>query len=138
MIVEDSETDALLFRSAMEEANIINPLVHCPSYDDAVQYLQGWGKYTDRKTHPLPLILFLDIYMPGKTGFDLLEWLRENETTKGLVVIMMSGSASEADIAQSYARGANSYLLKPSSREELVKTLQHFRIFWIELNQYGF
>src|SRR5258708_38312989 len=117
MIVDDSESDALLFRTALEEAAIVNPLVHCSSYDEAVQYLTGWGKYTDRKTHPFPLILFLDIHMPGKTGFDLLEWLRENETTKRLVVIMMSGSASQADIARSYARGANSYLLKATSRE---------------------
>jgi CheY-like chemotaxis protein len=102
-----------------------------------VQYLTGWGKYHDRKAYPLPLILFLDINMPGKTGFDLLEWLRESEKTKKLVVIMMSGSASQADIAHSYAKGANSYLLKPTSREELVKTLQHFRVFWIELNQYA-
>jgi CheY-like chemotaxis protein len=138
MIVDDSEADALLFRTALEEAGVVNPLVHCSSYDDAVQYLTGWGKYSDRKTHPFPFILFLDINMPGKTGFDLLEWLRENETTKRLVVLMMSSSASQADIAQSYARGANSYLLKPSSREELVKTLQHFRIYWIELNQYAY
>jgi CheY-like chemotaxis protein len=138
MIVDDSETDALLFRTALEEADIVNPLVHCPSYEEAVYYLTGWGKYSDRKTYRFPLILFLDIHMPGKTGFDLLEWLRANETTKGLVVIMMSGSASQADIAQSYARGANSYLLKPSSREDLVKTLQHFRVFWIELNQYAY
>jgi CheY-like chemotaxis protein len=138
MIVDDSETDAHLFRTALEEANIINPLVHCSSYEEAVHYFIGWGKYNDRKAHPLPLILFLDIYMPGKTGFDLLEWLRENEATKRLVVIMMSGSASQTDISQSYARGANSYLLKPNSREELVKLLQHFRVFWIELNQYAF
>ncbi|HEX2851828.1 MAG TPA: response regulator [Opitutaceae bacterium] len=138
MIVDDSEADALLFRTALEEANIINPLVHCASYDDAVQYLTGWGKYHDRKAHPLPLFLFLDIYMPGKTGFDLLEWVRENEKTKRLIVLMMSGSASQKDIAQSYARGANSYLLKPSSRAELIKTLEHFRVFWIELNQYAY
>jgi CheY-like chemotaxis protein len=137
MIVDDSETDAFLFRTALEEADIINPLAHCSSYDAAVQYLTGWGKYFDRKTYPLPLFLFLDIYMPGKTGFDLLDWLRANESTKRLVVIMMSGSASQADIANSYARGAHSYLLKPNSREDLVKMLQHFRVFWIELNQYA-
>lgn len=138
MIVDDSERDALLFRTALEEADIVNPLLHCSSYDEAVQYLQGWGKYSDRKTYRLPLILFLDIHMPGKTGFDLLEWLRENEATKRVVVIMMSGSASQTDIARSYAKGANSYLLKPSTQAELVKTLQHFRVFWIELNQYAF
>jgi CheY-like chemotaxis protein len=138
MIVDDSEADALLFRSALEEANIINPLAHCPSYAEAVQYLTGWGKYSDRKTYPFPLILFLDINMPGKTGFDLLDWLRENEMTKRLIVIMMSGSNAQADIANSYARGANSYLLKPNTRAELVKTLEHFRVFWIELNQYAF
>src|ERR1051326_5726346 len=95
MIVDDSETDAALFRTALIDADIVNPLVHCASYDHAVEYLTGFGKYSDRKTYPFPLIMFLDIHMPGKTGFDLLDWLRKNEKTQGLVVIMMSGSTSQ-------------------------------------------
>jgi CheY-like chemotaxis protein len=136
LIVDDSEEDALLFRSALEEAQIINPLFHASGYDQALEYFMGWGKYADRVAYPMPLILFLDINMPDKSGFELLEWIRNNELTKGLVVIMMSGSASEKDISRSYALGANSYLLKPETRKELLKALNHFRAYWLELNRY--
>jgi len=115
-----------------------NPLVHVSSYDEALDYILGQGKYLDRNTYPLPLIVFLDINMPGKSGLDVLEWLRENESTKRLVVIMMSGSTADADIARAYALGANSYLLKPETREDLVKTLIHFRMYWLDLNKYAF
>lgn len=136
LIVDDSENDALLFRAALEEAEIVNPLYHATGYDQAMDYFMGWGAYADRAAYPMPLIVFLDINMPGKSGFELLEWIRENEPTKGLVVIMMSGSASEKDIARSYSLGANSYLSKPDTREELLKTLNHFRSYWLELNRY--
>lgn len=136
LIVDDSENDALLFRAALEEAEIVNPLFHATGYEQALDYFMGWGNYADRAAYPMPLVVFLDINMPGKSGFELLQWIRESEVTKGLVVIMMSGSASEKDIARSYALGANSYLHKPETREELLKTLHHFRAYWLELNRY--
>jgi CheY-like chemotaxis protein len=138
LIVDDSETDAELFRSALQEAQVENPLVHVSSYDEAMDYLMARGKYLDRITYPIPLIVFLDINMPGKSGLDVLQWIRENERMKRLVVIMMSGSTSDADISRAYALGANSYLLKPETREDLVKTLVHFRMYWLDLNRYAF
>ena len=136
LIVDDSEDDALLFRSALEEAGIENPLFHATGYEEALEYLTGLGKFIDRAKYPMPLVVFLDINMPGKTGFDLLQWIRSDVRTKGLVVLMMSGSSSQADISRSYALGANSYLMKPETHEELLKTLEHFRRFWLELNRY--
>jgi two-component system response regulator len=136
LIVEDSEADALLFRTALEEAGVMNPLIHTSNYEETVKYLTGWGQYIDRNAFPFPVVIFLDIHMPGKNGFEILHWIRENAQTQQLVVIMMSGSASQADISRSYAEGANSYLLKPSVIEDLVKTLTHFRRYWLEMNRY--
>jgi CheY-like chemotaxis protein len=138
LIVDDSKNDALLFEAALKEAEVENPLIHLSSYDEAIEYLTGWGRFADRTAYPMPLIIFLDIHMPGRSGFDVLEWIRENEVTRRLVVIMMSGSASKADIERSYGKGANSYLLKPETREDLIKTLKHFRTYWIELNRFAF
>ena len=138
LIVDDSESDAELFRSALEEAQVENPLVHASTYDEAMDYLMGRGKFLDRTSYPMPLLVFLDIHMPGKSGLDVLRWIRTNETTQRLVVIMMSGSAAASDISSAYALGANSYLMKPSAREDLIKTLVHFRMYWLDLNRYAF
>ena len=138
LIVDDSETDAELFRSALEEAQVENPLIHASSYDEALDYILARGKYLARSAHPLPCVVFLDIHMPGKSGLDVLHWLRENPSTHSLVVIMMSGSTAEEDIARAYTLGANSYLIKPETREALVKTLVHFRMYWLDLNRYAF
>ena len=137
LIVDDSREDAGLLEQGLKDADIDNPLVFTLGFDETVEYLRGWGKYADRAKYPVPLIAFLDINMPGKSGFDLLTWIRENEDSKRLVVIMMSGSSSAEDIARSYRLGANSYLLKPQTHEDLVKSLRHFRAYWLELNHYA-
>lgn len=138
IVVDDSENDAQLLREALEQAEVENPLIHLSNFDETVDYFLGRGKYLDRAAFPLPLVVFLDIHMPGKSGFDVLKWLRRNEKTRGQVVIMMSGSSHPPDIARSYAEGANSYLLKPKSTDELVKILKHFRTYWIGLNHYAY
>jgi CheY-like chemotaxis protein len=138
LIVDDSESDAALLKLGLEEAEVVNPLFVMNSYEAAVSYLSGHGEYADRAVYPPPLIAFLDIHMPGKSGFDLLEWIRGNESLRPLVVLMMSGSSSRSDITRSYRLGANSYLLKSQKQEELVKTLRHFRTYWIELNHYSY
>ncbi|MEO7411987.1 MAG: response regulator [Opitutaceae bacterium] len=137
LIVDDSPDDASLLKQGLEDADVENPLVFTSGYDETLDYLRGWGKYADRAEYPPPLIAFLDINMPGKSGFDLLTWIRENEESKRLVVIMMSGSSSADDIARSYRLGANSYLLKPKNHGDLIKSLKHFRAYWLELNHYA-
>jgi CheY-like chemotaxis protein len=138
LVVDDSERDVSLLKLGLEEAEVANPLVVVSSYEQAVEYLSGYGQYSDRALYPPPLLVFLDIHMPGKSGFELLEWIRANETWRHLVVLMMSGSSSRADISRSYRLGANSYLLKAQDHLELVKTLRHFRTYWIELNHYSY
>jgi CheY-like chemotaxis protein len=136
LIVDDSENDAALLKMGLEAAEVVNPLFIMSTYEEAVAYLSGHGQYHDRKAYPPPLIAFLDINMPGRSGFELLEWIRANESSKNLVVLMMSGSSSRTDIARAYRLGANSYLMKHREHEELVKTLRHFRTYWVELNHY--
>ena len=132
LVVEDSENDALLFSVALEEASVRNPLVFTTSYDETVQYLGGKGKYSDRTQYPLPALIFLDVHMPKISGFEVLAWLRKNEAFANITVIMMSGAASEKDVARAFSLGADHYLSKPVGAEDLVDALRHLRAHWLE------
>jgi DNA-binding response OmpR family regulator len=70
-----------------------------------------------------PDLLLLDINMPEVSGLDMLEFLRRRKEWKGLPVIMLSSEAAESLIDKTMEMGADSYLMKPVTIEELEKTM---------------
>src|SRR4030095_9287135 len=81
---------------------------------EALDYLQGKGQYADRSRFPLPTVIFLDIKMPRLNGFEVLKWLKEQETFKRIPVAMITSSQMQEDIDRVYELGASAYLVKPA------------------------
>ena len=65
LVVDDSADDVTLLRLAMKQAGFNNPLEALTDADQAVQYLKGEGQYSDRKRHPLPALVLLDLKLPN-------------------------------------------------------------------------
>lgn len=70
-----------------------------------------------------PDLLFLDIRMPEVTGLDMLEFIRRRKEWKELPVIMLSTEADDITVDKAMALGANAYIYKPVTLEELEKTI---------------
>jgi CheY-like chemotaxis protein len=136
LLAEDDENDAMLMRRAFEKASISNPLRVVRSGDEAICYLNGDGIYQDRKTYPLPILAILDIKMPRKTGFEVIEWIKTKPALRAMPLIVLSSSNQIPDIEKAFSLGVNSYLLKPSSFGELVEMVQLISKYWILLNQH--
>jgi CheY-like chemotaxis protein len=82
--------------------------------DDAVAYLSGDAPYENRAAYPMPNVLLLDIKLPRRSGFEVLEWVRRQKSNlRRLPVVMLTSSRHSADINRAYDLGANSYLAKP-------------------------
>lgn len=82
-----------------------------------------------------PHMILLDINMPASTGFDVLRTLRSVDRYKLIPVVMLTVSDRRQDIAQSYAIGANAYLVKPMEFSELKRRLNFFAYYWFDLSQ---
>jgi CheY-like chemotaxis protein len=131
LLVDDSEDDVLMFKRAYKEVGISKTLRVAYTGDEAIAYLAGEGKFSNREDYPFPDLVLLDLKMPGKTGFDVLRWMRSEPTTKDLRVIVMTGSEDTAAVNRAYKMGATSFIVKSATPEELVRQLREVKNHWL-------
>ena len=130
LLVEDEENDALFMQWAVTSAGVGNPLQVANDGREAIDYLQGTGRFADRKEFPLPCLVLLDLKLPYVMGLDVLEWIRQQPELAPIVIIF-SSSAAEADITAAYRLGANAYLVKPSEARKLVDMAKGIKDLWL-------
>jgi CheY-like chemotaxis protein len=134
LYAEDDENDAFLMRHAFNQAKIINPLLVVSDGNAAIEYLLGKGGYSERKQHPLPCLVLLDLKMRGRSGLDVLKWKQDEPSLSTLPVLMLTSSSQERDIREAYELGANGYLLKPNTPDEMVSLAKAIKDFWLNRN----
>ena len=132
LVAEDDPTDAYFFQRAFRRAGILVVLDFVSDGQEVIDYLQGEGQFADRTAHPLPQLALLDLKMPRLDGFDVLEWVRQQPGLNSLQVVIFSSSDEARDINRAYGLGANWYLVKPHSMEELTALVGRFKKFWLE------
>ena len=71
-----------------------------------------------------PDLVLLDVMMPRKTGFDVCQALRADESSRGVIVVMLTAKGRDTDLAKGMALGADAYMTKPFSTKELVQTVR--------------
>ncbi len=124
LLVEDNQDDATLFRMAVSKADVPIKLLIVLDGEKAIAYLKGEGDYGDRAVYPIPDLVLLDLNMPRKNGFEVLEWIRQHPTYKQLIVHVLTASTREMDVRHAYELRANSYVVKPSRVNELTAFIQ--------------
>lgn len=120
LLVEDHEDDALLLRQAFSKAEVKSRLHVVTDGAEAIAYLSGEGVYSDRVMFPFPSMLLLDVNLPRRNGFEVLEWLRQQPSCRGLMVHLLTSSSRDVDVERAYQLGANNYVIKPSRMDELI------------------
>ncbi|GAB4327926.1 MAG: response regulator [Bacteroidales bacterium] len=134
LLVDDNKMDVALALDAFREARLENKIQVVYDGEEALNYLFGKGKYSDRETYPLPDIVLLDLKMPRISGHEVLKKLKSTERLKRIPVIILSSSKDEGDRAMGYDLGANSYLVKPISFEGFLEVVRSIINYWISLN----
>src|SRR5258706_5770264 len=76
LLVEDDLNDIFLVKRAFKMAHLRNPLQVVTDGQDAIHYLKGETKYSDRNAFPLPKLIVMDIKMPRRSGFEVLDWVK--------------------------------------------------------------
>src|SRR4051794_15702703 len=92
LLVEDDDNDVFFLTYAFESAGIVNPVVVVKDGQEAIDYLAGTGRYSDRGIYPLPCLVLLDLKLPVRPGLDVLRWVGQQPHLKPLLVIVLTSS----------------------------------------------
>jgi CheY-like chemotaxis protein len=136
LLVEDNEDDIFFMKRAMKSAAVENQLQVVTDGQQAIDYLQGAGKFSDRTQFPLPILVLLDLKLPHKSGHEVLRWIRDQSKFETLVVIVLTTSRETSDIEEAYRLGANAYLVKPPGAPELIEIVKSLKQFWLTHNEF--
>jgi CheY-like chemotaxis protein len=139
LLAEDDENDIFLMRRAFDRAGIPNHLQLVHNGQEAIDYLSGEARFSDRTSFPLPGLMLLDLKMPWVDGFDVLKWVRERSQFDGMPVVVLTSSRLQADVDKSRQFGVHDYRVKPHGFEDLVKLLDDVRQCWLDerFNRYA-
>ncbi len=117
LLVDDDRTDLALFATAVDKCDL-NIWVHnLTSGQEAIDYLEAKGAYTDRSLHALPDVIVLDLAMPQVNGYDVLAWRRPSPVFFSIPVVVFSSSKDPEEASRVLALGANKLIIKPTDFE---------------------
>lgn len=134
LVAEDSSDDYILFQRALAKANFMNSVQRVENGDEAIAYLAGEGRFSDRTRFPLPALMLLDLKMPKRGGFEVLEWARQHPVYRKLPVVILTSSSQYEDVDRAYSLGANSYLVKPGDFNDLIQLSRSIDRYWMSVN----
>ncbi len=132
LIVEDSMPDYQAVLRVIKRKGMENPVYHCTTGDEALEFLYHEGRHANEEKAPRPGIILLDLNLPGTDGREVLKQVKADDNLKSIPIVVFTTSDSEQDIAESYKSGANTYITKPVNLEELYEAIDAFKDYWFE------
>jgi CheY-like chemotaxis protein len=127
LLVEDSDSDAMLTQEALKDAKLANNLHRVETGEQALDFLRKRGEYTEA---PMPDLILLDLNLPGINGQEVLEVIKTDNQLKTIPVVILTTSKSEEDIVRAYGMNANCYVTKPVGFDELARVVHSIEEFW--------
>lgn len=135
LLVEDNDDDIALTIRAFKKQNLSNPIVVARSGREALDYLFRQGMHASRDPEKSPILILLDLKLPGVDGLEVLRRVRADESTKLIPVVILTTSVEDKDKIESYGLGANSYVRKPVNFEQFLDAARQLGLYWLLLNE---
>jgi two-component system, response regulator len=134
LLVEDNPEDAEMTMRALRKNNLANHVHWVKDGEEALDYLFCSGPYAGRQPSQPPKLVLLDIKMPKVDGIEVLRRVKGSEL-KTIPIVVMTSSAEERDVLESYRLGVNSYIVKPVQFEAFLETVSSIGLYWVLTNR---
>lgn len=132
LLIEDNPDDERLTLRALRKNNVSNEVVVACDGKDAFDLLYA-------KTDAIrPSLIVVDLKLPGVTGFEVIERIRSEASTRTTPIVVLTSSADAGDMIRSYELGANSFVRKPVDATEFSEVVMQVAMYWLLLNEPAF
>jgi CheY-like chemotaxis protein len=131
LVVDDNPDDLILIERAFRAIGVKDSIQTVRSASEAIAYIKGEGKFSDRKAYQYPAFVMTDLNMPGGDGFAVLEYLQDHPECPIVPTVVFSSSTQPDHIGKCYRLGASSYHVKQGSTDELRHQLKIVHDFWM-------
>jgi CheY-like chemotaxis protein len=135
LLVEDSARDAELTLRALRKKNLANRVYWVKDGAEALEFMFREAAYAGRDPAQVPKLVLLDIKMPKVDGIEVLRRLKADAATRAVPVVVMTSSAEERDLVDSYRLGVNSYIVKPIAFDAFLDTVAQVGLYWVLANR---
>jgi CheY-like chemotaxis protein len=130
LLVDDNPGDVRMVVEALKEALPAARLSVAVDGVEAIRFLRREGRYYKA---PRPDLIFLDLRLPKKSGFDVLAEIKQDPTLANIPVVVQTSSEASTDVQRAYSLHANCYITKPSDLDEFSRTMRVLAEFWVSI-----
>jgi len=130
LLVEDDYGDIVLIQEAFKEHKIRNNLWVVRDGVEAMEFLRKEGDYANS---PRPDLVLLDLNLPKKSGFEVLDEIKKDMNIKTIPVIILTNSRNKEDILTTYLKQASCFITKPVDFNQFMNIIYSINYFWLEV-----
>lgn len=130
LLVEDSPGDVRLTRETLKDAKVLNHLNVVGDGEEAMAFLRHDAPHADA---PRPDLILLDLNLPKKDGREVLAEIKSDSQLRRIPVVVLTTSAAEQDILESYDLHANCYITKPVDLDQWMTVVKSIEDFWLTI-----
>jgi CheY-like chemotaxis protein len=135
LLVEDNPADVEITIEAFRRSRSGNRVSVCRDGEEALEFLFQRGRFARATSAPRPDLVLMDLNLPRKSGAEVIEQMKGNESLRDIPVVVLTTSDRDEDVRRCYKIGANNYLIKPVQFDDCVKLITDIQQYWLELSK---
>jgi CheY-like chemotaxis protein len=133
LLIEDSDEDYTSFERAMRGAAVVVSLQRCTRGDTALEYLHRQGRFATPEHAPRPVLVLLDLNLPGTDGRDLLATIKADSHLQSIPIVVVTTSHNPHDVEWCYRHGANAYQVKALDYTQFRDDMRLLVEYWLRV-----
>lgn len=133
LLIEDNPHDVFALKRAFEKVGLHNEIIHFSRGNDVLNFLENEEDTLMNGGEASIQFVLTDLMLPDMSGLEILRTIKGNNLLKVIPVIIFSSSIDERDIDNCLRAGANSYIPKPITFNELLLAIRHLKNYWFEM-----